>query len=222
MSTSNPLYIEYMPVDDLVYRLDSSNPKEHDLGLLDVLFTAYGYTSPVLLNETTGLLLAGHGRVERMYARWSLWKDSNGTAATIPDRVEVKDGQWLIPVIRGLHMESTLAKRYLIADNQATIAGGWNEEQLVRLVLDLPTEQRQETGIDDYDVNRILTDLARPVGQESGATVIIDFLKAKGYLESVLRMLRGALINEDRTLADQVAEICDTIEAEILSLPDSI
>ena len=40
----------------------------------------------------------------------------------------MKGGQWFVPVVRGLSFPTeSEAEAYLVAANQRTIAGGWNE-----------------------------------------------------------------------------------------------
>lgn len=58
--------IDYLPVDDLVAA--PRNPKRHAEADLAVSLSKHGYTEPVLLDERTGKLVAGHGRVEALLA----------------------------------------------------------------------------------------------------------------------------------------------------------
>jgi len=58
---------------------------------------------------------------------------SRGESA--PARIVVKDEHWLVPVIRGLSFESEKeAEAYLLADNQLTIAAGFDEKLLAEIL----------------------------------------------------------------------------------------
>lgn len=75
-------------------------------------------------------MVAGHGRVEQLVAR----KQSGQPA---PERIEVKGEEWLVPVIRGIEFKDEKeAEAYLLADNQTTILGGWNENLLTEILKD--------------------------------------------------------------------------------------
>lgn len=42
------------------------NVKDHDLGAIHESMNRFGFTSPLLLNEKTGQLVAGHGRLQAL------------------------------------------------------------------------------------------------------------------------------------------------------------
>lgn len=148
------LRIDYVPLSDLLRRRHPRNPKEHALEELDDSMSRFGYTMPVALDEATGNLAAGHGRVDTLEARRQEGKEP-------PERVEAEDGDWLVPTIRGLSFDDPdELLSYLMADNLLTERGGWNEAFLSEVVMDLRDAMGEEgfvgTGLDDEDVASLL------------------------------------------------------------------
>ena len=73
--------VEYQNLDDIVEA--DSNPKDHDLGVLYQSMKRFGFTEPIMMNEHTGKLLAGHGRLQAL----KMMRDNGETA---PDRIDIK------------------------------------------------------------------------------------------------------------------------------------
>lgn len=145
--------IEYMALTDLVTRRWSENPKDHDMGVLHRSFEDYGYVDPILINEANGELLKGHGRVKTAVQR-------KASGDPPPDRVRVLDGEWFLPVIRGISMDPDRGHRYAIMDNRATELGGWDDARLGEVLAEMAAEgDVEETGFDDDDVDQLLRDL---------------------------------------------------------------
>lgn len=122
--------LEYRPLSEILKA--PRNPKQHAAETLDQSLDRFGYVQPVTVDERTGRLVAGHGRLERLAA----WKAS-GKAA--PKRIHVrKDGEWMVPVIRGISFASDAeAEAYLIADNRASEVGRWDDPALASMLDDL-------------------------------------------------------------------------------------
>lgn len=101
------------------------NPKDHDLPAIQASFARFGWVEPVVLDEGTGQLVAGHGRLEAAHALQQ-------SGAKAPDRTKLgPGGTWLVPVLRGVAFESeNEAEAYLLASNQLVVAGGWHEKEL--------------------------------------------------------------------------------------------
>jgi len=126
-----PIYVEYWPLDDLLQARHPRNPKEHALDDLDRSFSRWGYTAPVILDEASGKLAAGHGRVDGL-------EDRRHRGDEPPERVVVRDGRWHVPVLRGVEFQSPdelLA--YLVADNRLTGLGGWNDALLAEVLSEI-------------------------------------------------------------------------------------
>jgi DNA modification methylase len=104
------------------------NPKEHDLPAIRESFTRFGFVAPILVDEGTGRIVSGHGRLDALMAL-----QAQGGAP--PGRIRVDGKRWLVPVLRGVRFPSEgEAEAYLLADNQLTILGGWRDADLVPLL----------------------------------------------------------------------------------------
>lgn len=131
------------------------NPKNHALPALRDSIGRFGYVEPIVLDERTGRLVAGHGRAKAL----SLMKAKGGKPLA---GVAEKDGEWLVPVMRGWASRSDQeAEAYLLASNQLTVAGGWDEGPLAELVRELADAQALEgTGFDAEALEKLLGEAA--------------------------------------------------------------
>jgi len=141
--------IEYMPLSKLVRA--PRNPKSHDLGAIHGSVGRFGFVAPFILDDTTGKLVAGHGRLDAL-------QQMKASGKPAPARVQVEGGEWLVPVVRGVSFEDEReAEAYLVADNRTTILGGWDEETLAQVLGDLAAESVLEgTGYDGDDLDGLL------------------------------------------------------------------
>lgn len=145
--------MEYLPLDDV--QGHPENPKDHDLALLDESFDRFGFTEPVLLDERTGRLIAGHGRLERLRLR----RDEGGGAP--PGVVVRRDGTWTVPVIRGWSSANDdEARAYLVASNRLVEAGGWHDDLLAPLLDDLRNNAEVGLAGIGYDASQVADLLA--------------------------------------------------------------
>jgi DNA modification methylase len=133
------LSIEYIPLDELKPRMRPDNPKLHDLDGIIASSDRFGFITPILLNDADGTEEEGHGRTAallRLKAR----------SSPAPEGIHVgDDGEWLVPVIRGVHLAPEDAKAYLIAANRLVESGGWDGPKLTALVAEL---QASGAGLD--------------------------------------------------------------------------
>jgi hypothetical protein len=109
------------------------NPKRHDEPGLDASLERFGFTVPLMLDEKTGRLVAGHGRLEALLRR-------KMAGLPAPARVEASANgdTWKVPVLKGVSFANKgEAEAYLIADNRLTEQGGWDNEALLAVVKDL-------------------------------------------------------------------------------------
>lgn len=145
--------VEYVDLNDIIQA--DNNPKDHDLGALYQSMKRFGFTEPIMINEHTGKLLAGHGRLQAL----KMIKDAGETA---PDRVEVDENVWKVPVIKGISIENLAeAQAYLLADNRITELGGWKPMDLMESLTDIieKTGSLDGTGYDLEDVESILSNM---------------------------------------------------------------
>lgn len=148
--------LEYMPLDEL--RPDPRNPKQHAIDELRASVGRFGYVEPIVMDDRTGLLVAGHGRRE-------LLLDDREHDREPPEGVDVdENGAWLVPVVRGWSsVDDDDAAAYLIASNRLVELGGWRPSALA----DLLTELEQGAGLDGVgysksDLDALISALAGP------------------------------------------------------------
>ena len=121
--------IEYIPLSQITRW--PRNPKLHDQDTLGKSIDRFGFVQPLLLDEATGRLIAGHGRLENLQAR-------KAAGEPPPSRVQVAGDDWLVPVTRGVSFKSDQeAEAYLIADNRLVELGGWDDAALAEMMLDM-------------------------------------------------------------------------------------
>lgn len=160
------LRIEYMPLADLVLRRHPLNAKDHDLGAIDESMDQFGYVTPGVIDERTGLFAEGHGRLDTLVAR----KDQKRPP---PERVVERDGDWYVPVYRGVAFKSDAhLMAFLIASNRTTILGGWDDPKLLANLQKLAAEAPAlfaASGFDEDDVRGLILDLKKPAGADGDA-----------------------------------------------------
>lgn len=119
----DPRRLEYVRLSDL--RGADLNVKRHDHAGLRRSIAEFGYTEPGLIDERTGRLVAGHGRLADLLER-------RGVNGDPPAGIRVDgDGEWLVPVVRGWASESDAhARAYLAASNKLSENGGWDTDTL--------------------------------------------------------------------------------------------
>jgi hypothetical protein len=144
--------IEYVPLEDQAQAL--VNPKGHNDDAIARSIGRFGFVEPVVLDERTGRLVAGHGRLDSLRA-------SESVGLSPPDGVRVDQaGRWLIPVVRGWRSNSDQEAHALgVALNQTTIAGGFDSAELAALLQDLhasDAELVEVLGFEDHDIAVLL------------------------------------------------------------------
>lgn len=151
------LEVQYMALSELTGRKHVKNPKDHDLGAIARSVNRFGFTAPVLMDERTGYLAAGHGRIDTLAQLKAQGHEPPANVRT--DGA----GEWLVPVVRGVAFNSDAeVEAYLVADNRLTILGGWNEPELAGLLQDLAAQDEKllaVTGYDQDDLDALLFEL---------------------------------------------------------------
>mgnify|MGYP006316760821 CR=1 FL=1 len=163
-TSTDGLRIDYIPLAELVTKKHVRNPKDHDLGAISRSVNRFGFTAPVLMDERTGYLAAGHGRIDTLA---QLKAQGHEPPANVRQDAA---GEWLVPVVRGVAFNSDAEiEAYLVADNRLTILGGWNEPELAALLQDLAAQDTallEVTGYDGDDLQALLDDLTPPTLDE--------------------------------------------------------
>lgn len=121
------MWIDWVPLLELATW--PSNPKAHDAQTLGESFERFGFIDPIIVDEGTKRIVAGHGRRERLI-------DMKRQGMPAPGRVHVRaDGEWLVPVLRGVRFKSEHeAEAYLLANNQTVIKGGYLDAPLAEML----------------------------------------------------------------------------------------
>jgi len=127
------LRVEYVPLDEVVKW--PRNPRQHDDAAIERSLKRYGFVSPLLKDERTGKLVAGHGRLGSL-------ESLRDAGEPPPKRIKVdKAGRWLVPVVCGISFGSAAeAEAYLVADNRIAEIGGWDMDGLREIVSTLSDE----------------------------------------------------------------------------------
>ncbi|WP_433067346.1 hypothetical protein [Dactylosporangium sp. CS-033363] len=173
-----------------------TNPKEHHGDGIRASLVEHGLAESPLLDERTGRLIAGHGRIDQL-------RDLAAAGGTPPDDVHVDvDGVWLVPVQRGWASKSAAhAKAYLAASNQLTIAGGWDLDALGVMLLDVDEAGLLDaSGFDRSELDAILhvddepgDGLGDGDGPDEGAAAfgVIVVVGSEPAQDALLRKLQG-------------------------------
>lgn len=173
---SGELRIEYQPLSGITPAVE--NPKLHHLGEIHLSMDRFGFTAPILVNETTGRLVAGHGRVDTL-------KQRQASGAPPPANIRESNGEWFVPVIRGLSFESDSdARAYVLADNRLTELGGWDDVGLAEILKGLAEEDGGliGTGFDGDDLDEILQRINQGGGGSDGAASALSAEQARATL----------------------------------------
>ncbi|MEV4079732.1 hypothetical protein AB0J43_05505 [Nonomuraea fuscirosea] len=144
--------IEYMPLPEIVRAV--RNPKEHDLGSIRKSIEKFGCTVAGELDERTGRLVAGHGRLLVLEAM-------AGEGKSPPEGVKIgDDGVWLTPIVRGWSSRSDAdAEAYIVAANSISERGGWDRGLLADMLADIyqaDEELLAATGYDPTDIEDLV------------------------------------------------------------------
>lgn len=167
--------VEYVALAEVVRW--PRNPKKHDEKALDASLERFGFTEPLVLDEKSGKLVAGHGRLEALQ-RWQ-------TASKAPPKnIATKGKEWLVPVVRGISFKDEReAEAYLIASNRISEIGGWDEASLSKMLEDLSSSSNLEgTGYEIGDVESMIRQVAAaqaPVVGKSPDELLPGFLNAE-------------------------------------------
>ena len=121
------------------------NAKSHAEREIATSIAEFGFIQPVVVNEITGHLMSGHGRIDALRAM-----QTAGTPA--PDGVTVKRNRWLVPCHR---VRVNAAEEYAasVALNRLVEAGGWDMDLLRQALPSYGVEMINLTGFAPADLN---------------------------------------------------------------------
>lgn len=203
------MHIEFVRLSKILAA--KRNPKKHDAAQMDASVRRFGFADPPVLDERSGALVEGHGRVEALQRM----KAAGGAP---PLRIQVaKDGEWLVPIVRGVRFDNAKeAEAYLLAHN-AIGAGLWDDD-LARIL----AEHDDHTGLgwSDPDIARIIKaaeDNARadgPALQDRFIVPPFSVLDTKqGYWQERKRRWTAIGIQSEIGRKDNLLKMSDTMLA---------
>lgn len=128
-----PRRTEYMRVDQMTEALE--NPKGHDGPRIRGAIERFGFLDQPVLDERTGRLVHGHGRLDQLRAMMDEGDDP-------PDGLTLDgDGNWLWPVTRGWSSRSDdEAHAVGVTLNRLSELGGWDDLPGLTSILDRANE----------------------------------------------------------------------------------
>lgn len=138
--------LEYMPLSAIARA--ERNPKQHDEAGIRAAIGKWGVADLPVLDERTGRLVSGHGRLDQVeyLSRLSPADLELATGKTRPPggiQVDPVTGEWLLPVVRGWASETDAdAEAYLIGANKLAMNGAWDDTELAQMLSEL-------VGVDD-------------------------------------------------------------------------
>lgn len=151
--------VEYMPIAEI--EPAARNPKRHAAEAIAASVDRFGLAELPLIDERTGRLVAGHGRLDDLLVRRRDGEEPPAGVRLGPGGA----GDWLVPVIRGWESTSDEdAEAYLVASNRLTVLGGWDDAGLADLLSDLAEQDAAllaVTGYTDDDLAQLLAEPER-------------------------------------------------------------
>ena len=139
--------VAYFPIDELLTA--KRNPKKHAIEDLDWSIKRWGYVELITLDDTSGRIVAGHGRLKAL----KQMRDDGE-----PEPKGVKPG-WIIPVNLGWGSEDeSEAEGYLVASNELAIKPGWDSAVLFSVLDD--QQDLEGTGFTLDDLDRLAKEAA--------------------------------------------------------------
>jgi len=135
-----------------------NNPKSHDVGAIHTSIEQYGFLDPLIINRTTGHILAGHGRVKSLAAM----KEAGSWP---PYGVTEKHGEWFLPWYP-VDVEESVESAAAVALNRTVELGGWDTPSLANILQGLSERDALPgTGFDVEDLDDMMRMLTTPDGQ---------------------------------------------------------
>lgn len=173
-------WYKYIDIYDAIP--NERNSKDHDVGVLCESMIRFGFTQPVLINESDNKILAGHGRIKALQ---QLHNKGYDAPKRIDVAVDMENGEretWMVPCYYINIKDKAEAEAYLIADNRLTEIGGWLDDKLVDSLKNVleETGSLDGTGWDLEDLDDIVKELDEPlIEEEVEVTLKIGKYKVK-------------------------------------------
>lgn len=197
-----PRRIEYHRLSEIVPA--ARNPKGHALADLQESMTRFGFMEPLLMDERTGSLVGGHGRLETLAL-------AEAADLPMPEGLIVQAGHWCVPITRGwASSDDDEAKAALIALNHLTELGGWNVDDLATMLDELREGPGLTgTGYSAHDLDLLLASLKPAEEEPAGVASIQPPSKPRTRKGDVWQIGDHRVMCGDCRDADDVAKLVD-------------
>lgn len=223
--TADQMRIEYQPLSEVLRA--PRNPKLHDDAQMDASIERHGFNDPPTLDERTGKLVEGHGRIEALQRRKNAGKAP-------PPRVEArKDGEWLLPIVRGVAFKSEKdAEAYLLAHNkigeglwdsaslsaalaeQEDLSGlGWTDEEAMKLIAAAEANEIEPGDIEALEQDRITTGAVTGDAEVSHVRMVQLFLNVDTQPRFMVAVKKLAATFGTKTVTDTVLQAVEDLAA---------
>lgn len=182
--------IVYEPLSKLLKMGVRGNPKKHDEETIRASFNRFGIVVPMLVDDGANLIGAGHGRSTVL----GKMRDEPRDGEKVPDGVDVRRGEWWVPVIRGVRFKDQRElRRYVLVDNKAQENGGWDDTKLPGFLEPFfKADDLEGTGFGDSEVARIMGNADSTAGASAAPelkeqwAIVVD-CKGESHQASLLR-----------------------------------
>lgn len=204
-----PRWIEYHRLDEIIAAL--RNAKNHELELIAASIKRHGYVAAMILDERTGRLVGGHGRLETL-------ERSRRSGLPVPDGILADDdGMWRAPVECGWASADNIeAEAYLVGDNEISAIAGWHKPVLAEQLTDISMSDYGlvGTGFNEFDLHEIVASLTAPEPEPQGrddddGTVLIQYWVQAHVRERLDKLLFGIIGDTPR-----VVTMIEALEAQ--------
>lgn len=210
--------VRMMRLGDLVRH--PRNPREHDVPAIQASMAEFGYKSMIGLDERTGYIDHGHGRLDAL-------KGLKAAGDPPPEGIVVlDDGEWSVPVEVGWSSrDDKHALGGLLADNVVSDRSKWNDDGLTELRRELGEDGLRGTGLDplpppadEPPPGDPPAPPAEPGGSRPGATpvklvyeLVFDTDTEQQEWYGFLRWLRGAPALHGELIGTRLTEFLRTL-----------
>lgn len=122
-------HLETHTLADLIARVWGENPKRHALVELRDSLGKFGYGQPILIDDTSGRIVEGHGVLAAL-----LLSQEDGEKP--PARVQVQGGDWTVTCVH-FQLDEEQATPYSLGSSRTLELGGWDDNLLLRVLNEL-------------------------------------------------------------------------------------
>jgi len=155
--------IEFVDLDEV--QRWPRNPKQHSEKTLMESVERFGFIEPLIMDEKTGRIVAGHGRLDVLQKMRTLRRE-------VPAGVKVDGDKWKVPIIRGISFaDEREAEAYLIATNRIVETGGWKEDELLAMLKDAAESAAGLEGVGWNDSDMAVLAASSSFAAEAGTPV---------------------------------------------------